>query len=118
MSLGTALEEFKTAFNQLSAAVERYNQFLKDTKNKDWAKNVESCRLKVKAALDAATTKLNKLQTALEQFKIDETKKATPDGHGMAKPDADAERQIRSVEFALSLARQTLTEAIQITTVL
>lgn len=118
MSLATALEEFKAAFNQLAAAVERYNQFLQDTKHKDWAKNVESCRLKVKAALDAATAKLNRLQAALEQFKIDQTKKATPDGHGVAKPDADAERQIRSVEFALSLARQTLTEAIQITTVL
>lgn len=118
MSLATALEEFKTAFNQLSAAIERYNQFLQDTKNKDWAKNVESCRVKVKAALDTATTKLNKLQTALEQFKIDETKKASTDKDGVNKPDADAQRQIQSVEFALSVARETLTEAIQITTVL
>ena len=118
MLLRQALDEFKTAFNELSAAVEKYNVNLKDTKNKNWAKNVESCRLKVKAALDKATDKLNRLQAALEQFKIDAVKSAKPDKDGVSKPDADAQRQIASVEFALRIARETLTEAIQITTVM
>jgi hypothetical protein len=63
--LSRALEEFKTAINELSIAVETYNANLKHTKNKNRAKNVESCRLKVKAALDKATEKLVRLQTAL-----------------------------------------------------
>jgi hypothetical protein len=33
------------------------------------------------------------------------------------KPDADAQRQISSVEFALRVAGETLNEAIAITTV-
>jgi hypothetical protein len=115
--LSKALEEFKAAFNELSAAVEKYNANLKDTKNPNWAKNVESCRLKVKAALDKATDKLNRLQAALEQFKIDAVKAARPDKDGVMKPDADAQRQIASVEFALRVARETLSEAISITTV-
>ena len=115
--LGRALEEFRTAFNELSAAVEKYNANLQDTNNKNWAKNVESCRLKVKAALDKATDKLNRLQTALEQFKIDAVKAAKPDKNGVSKPDADAERQIASVEFTLRIAKETLSEAISITTV-
>ena len=115
--LSRALEEFKTAFNELSVAVEKYNANLKDTKNKNWAKNVESCRLKVKAALDKATDKLVRLQTALEQFKIDSVKSARPDKDGVMKPDADAQRQISSVEFTLRIAKETLTEAISITTV-
>jgi hypothetical protein len=115
--LSRALEEFKTAFNELSIAVEKYNANLKDTKNKNWAKNVESCRLKVKAALDKATEKLVRLQTALEQFKIDSVKAARPDKDGVMKPDADAQRQISSVEFTLRLAKETLSEAISITTV-
>ncbi len=106
--LSQALEEFKTAFNELSVAVEKYNDNLKDTKNKNWAKNVESCRLKVKAALDKATTKLAKLQTALEQFKIDTAK----------APDADAKRKISGVEFTLRMARETLSQATSITTTL
>ena len=109
--LSRALEEFKAAFNELSVAVEKYDANLKDTKNKNWAKNVESCRLKVKAALDKATDKLTRLRTALEQFKIDSVKGAT-------KPDADAQRQISSVEFTLRIARETLNKAISITTVL
>ena len=115
--LSRALEEFRTAFNELSVAVEKYNANLKDTKNKNWAKNVESCRLKVKAALDRASDKLNRLQTALEQFKIDSVKGAQMDKDGVKKPDADAQRQIASVEFALRVARETLNEAISITTV-
>jgi hypothetical protein len=112
-----ALDEFKTAFNELSAAVEKYNVNLKDTKNKNWAKNVESCRLKVKAALDKATDKLNRLQAALEQFKIDSVKSAKADKDGVMKPDADAQRQISSVEFALGVAKETLNDAISITTI-
>jgi hypothetical protein len=115
--LSKALDEFKTAFNELSAAVEKYNANLRDTKNKNWAKNVESCRLKVKAALAKATDKLARLQTALEQFKIDSVKAARPDKDGVMKPDADAKRQITSVEFTLGVARETLNEAISITTV-
>ena len=115
--LGRALEEFRTAFNELSAAVEKYNANLQDTNNKNWAKNVESCRLKVKAALDKATDKLNRLQTALEQFKIDAVKSAKPDKDGVSKPDADAQRQIAGVEFTLRIAKETLSEAISITTV-
>jgi hypothetical protein len=115
--LSQALDEFKTAFNELSVAVEKYNVNLKDTKNKNWAKNVESCRIKVKAALDKATDKLNRLQAALEQFKIDSVKSAKTDKDGVIKPDADAQRQISSVEFALGIAKETLKEAISITTV-
>ena len=39
------------------------------------------------------------------------------DKDGVKKPDADAQRQIASVEFALRVARETLNEAISITTV-
>jgi hypothetical protein len=115
--LSKALEEFKAAFNELSAAVEKYDANLKDTRNKNWAKNVESCRLKVKAALDKATDKLARLQAALEQFKIDAVKGAQADKDGVMKPDADAQRQISSVEFTLRVARETLSDAISITTV-
>jgi len=68
-------------------------------------------------ALDKATDKLVRLQTALEQFKIDSVKAAHPDKDGVMKPDADAQRQISSVEFTLRIAKETLTEAISITTV-
>ena len=107
--LSKALEEFKTAFNELSVALEKYNANLKDTKNKNWAKNVESCRLKLKAALDKATDKLVRLHTALEQFKIDSAKSA--------QPNPDAQRQISGVEFTLRFAKETLNQAISITTV-
>ena len=56
------------------------------------------------------------ISTALEQFKIDSVKAARPDKDGVSKPDADAQRQISSVEFALRVARETLNEAISITT--
>jgi hypothetical protein len=115
--LGKALDEFKAAFNELSAAVDRYRANLEDTKNKNWAKNVESCRLKVKAALDKATDKLARLQAALEQFKTDVMKAGRPNQAGVIQPDADAQRQISSVEFTLRIARETLDEAVAITTV-
>jgi hypothetical protein len=44
-------------------------------------------------------------------------KAARPDKDGVMKPDADAQRQISSVEFTLRLAKETLSEAISITTV-
>ena len=44
-------------------------------------------------------------------------KSARPDKDGVMKPDADAQRQISSVEFTLGVAREILNEAISITTV-
>ena len=109
------LDAFKTAFNNLSDAVTKYNANIKDTKNPNWAKNVESCRQKVKAALEIATAKLNKLQTALEQFKIDAMKSGKVNQGGVVTLDDDAKRKVASVEFTLRFAEQVLDEAIQIT---
>lgn len=111
MTLAQALEEFKTEFNALSATVVKYKENLNDTKNKDWKKNVESCRVKVKAALAKATDKLAKLKGALEQFKIDAGKSGKP-------MDDDAKRKVSSVEFVLRFSKQTLEEAGQIATTL
>ena len=110
------LDAFKTAFNNLSDAVVKYDANLKDTKNKNWAKNVESCRKQVKTALDIATAKLAKLQASLEQFKIDSVKSAKMNKDGVFTLDDDAKKKVDSVEFTLKFARQTLDDAIQITT--
>jgi hypothetical protein len=110
------LDAFKTAFNNLSEALTKYDANLKDTKNKNWAKNVESCRKKVKTALDIATAKLAKLQAALEQFKIDSVKKAKMNKDGVFTLDDEAKRKVDSVEFTLKFAKQALDNAITITT--
>ena len=115
--LQQALDEFKSAFNKLSEAVENYNKNLRDTKNKNWAKNVESCRVKVKAALEVAVAKLAKLTSALDQFKIDAVKNAKMSKDGVFTLDDDAKRKVQQVEFWMNFAETTLETAETITRV-
>lgn len=109
--LQQALDEFKTAFNKLSETVENYNKNLRDTKNKNWAKNVESCRAKVKAALAIAVAKLSKLKMALDQFQIDAVKNSRMNKDGAFTMDEAAKRKVEHVELWMKYAEKTLETA-------
>src|SRR5437867_4031914 len=109
--LQAALDEFKTALNNLSQAVEKYNANLKDTKNKNWAANVESCRRKVKAALDIAEAKLAKLIAALEQFQTEALNKTKLAIASVIKLVYLAKIKVSTTQLTLNFARQTLDEA-------
>ncbi len=109
------LEEFKTALLNLVNAIANYNRNLQNTSNRNWARDVESCRLKVKAALEKAIAKLSELRMKLEQFKIDSVKNAQMDKDGVFKMDDAAKRSVERVERWMRLSERALEEADTIT---